>query len=66
MSDSPEEIFETVRKSREEGSWIRVEIEDGRGGGRVSTTSTSTSLSRRRRTANRHTASSVLFCCPRE
>jgi hypothetical protein len=30
MSDSSEEIFETVRKSREEGSWLRIEIEDGR------------------------------------
>jgi len=30
MSESPEEIFETVRKSREEGLWIRIEIEDGR------------------------------------
>jgi len=30
MSDSPEEIFETVRKSREDGLWIRIEIEDGR------------------------------------
>jgi len=30
MSDSPGEIFETVRKSREEGLWIRIEIEDGR------------------------------------
>ncbi|WP_435068575.1 hypothetical protein [Haloplanus sp. C73] len=30
MSDSPEEIFETVRKSFEEGLWLRIEIEDGR------------------------------------
>jgi hypothetical protein len=30
MSESTEEIFETVRKSREEGLWIRIEIEDGR------------------------------------
>lgn len=30
MSDSPEQVFETVRKSHKEGLWIRIEIKDGR------------------------------------